>query len=688
MRPVHLLPLLRDHATRLARLTALVPLSVLIASCGGGDSSSTAPPPAPHTIGGTVSSLSGSGLVLLDNGTDMLPVSANPFTFAQSLATGNTYNVTISSQPTNPTQTCTVAHGMGTISGSDITNVAVTCTTNTYTVGGSVSGLTGSGLVMDNNGGNNLPITSSGPFTFTTAIASGNPYNVGVATQPTNPPQTCAVGSSSGTIAASNVTNVTVTCTTNTYSVGGHVSGLAGSGLTLSYNGGAPLAVPRNGAFTAAINVAIGTAYTVAIVNQPTNPSQPCTLSNGSGTVGTVNVTSISVFCPQSVGRFAYVVGAGYTGGPPSAAPVLGTVSVYTIDPGSGTLTLLPGSTVQTGPHAGSLIFVPHSLVAMTVNGGDHISASYFDGSVYEYTVNASTGLLTAVAGSPFTTLSGTSTTPNACGGRGSPGDTRAVTFDPTGMFGYVTNGSFLGYLNIGVWEFTIDPTTGVPNLVPGTEVAACYQPWSVTIDPSGQFAYVPSFVVTPSPGAALYAFTINAVTGALVPVAAAPYVQPAAAGGDGALTIEPTGRFAYQPDYNNNEIWAFAIDSSTGALTPIAGSPFATGSTPTSIAIEPRGQFLYLVASGGVYTYAINNSTGALTVATGSSLVALSQASALQIDPSGQFAYTTAIVGAGQTGVYGYTIDSATGALTPMPGSPFAPSAFPGNPTQLTVTN
>src|SRR4051794_22882588 len=71
----------------------------------------------------------------------------------------------------------------------------------TYTVGGTVSGLSGSGLVLRNNTGNDLSVpAASGTFTFSTALASGAAYGVTVATQPTNPSQTCAVTGGSGTV--------------------------------------------------------------------------------------------------------------------------------------------------------------------------------------------------------------------------------------------------------------------------------------------------------------------------------------------------------------------------------------------------------------------------------------------------------------------------------------------------------
>lgn len=84
----------------------------------------------------------------------------------------------------------------------------------TYSIGGSVSGLTGTGLTLQDNGGNNLSLGAGATsFTFTTSVASGDAYSVTVLTQPSTPSQNCAVTNASGT-ATANVTNVQVTCTT------------------------------------------------------------------------------------------------------------------------------------------------------------------------------------------------------------------------------------------------------------------------------------------------------------------------------------------------------------------------------------------------------------------------------------------------------------------------------------------
>ncbi len=139
-----------------------------------------------------------------------------------------------------------------------------------------------------------------------------------------------------------------------TYSVLGYVGELTGSGLTLSYNGGTPVAITRNGAITLAMNLPVGTKYSVAVANQPTNPAQTCTISNGSGAVGNFDV-SVLVYCPQAVGAWAFVATTGSITTTPGVPSVPGSLSAYAIDVNSGALSLVPGSAIPTGPAVGTV---------------------------------------------------------------------------------------------------------------------------------------------------------------------------------------------------------------------------------------------------------------------------------------------------------------------------------------------
>jgi hypothetical protein len=275
-------------------------LLVALFGCSGTPHTGSSSAPSGFTIGGTVTGLTGTGLVLQDNGGNNLPVTLNGvFTFTTGVASGGAYAVTVLTQPTNPTQTCTVTGGSGTAT-ANVTSVVVTCVTGstpgTATIGGTVVSLTGTGLVLQDNGGDNLTISASGGFTFATALATGSTYNVTVLTQPTNPAQSCVVANGSGT-ANANIGNIVVTCSAATLSVGGSVSGLDGTGLVLQDNGGSNLTVTANGTFTFATLIASGGAYNVTVLTQPTNPAQTCTVTGGSGTT-TSSVTSVQVLCP------------------------------------------------------------------------------------------------------------------------------------------------------------------------------------------------------------------------------------------------------------------------------------------------------------------------------------------------------------------------------------------------------
>jgi len=82
-----------------------------------------------------------------------------------------------------------------------------------YTVGGTVAGLLGTGLVLEDNSGDALTFTGNGAFTFSSSVVKGDTYSVTVATQPTNPTQTCTVHNGSGTVANVDIINVVVNCT-------------------------------------------------------------------------------------------------------------------------------------------------------------------------------------------------------------------------------------------------------------------------------------------------------------------------------------------------------------------------------------------------------------------------------------------------------------------------------------------
>ncbi|HEV7574601.1 MAG TPA: hypothetical protein VGO85_01035 [Caldimonas sp.] len=308
-------------AERGLRRLAMSALVLLLAACSGSDDAATA---GTHTVSVTVTGLrhSYNGATLRNNGGDDLKVFGDgSVRFATALAPGAAYTVTVSAQPTGPDQTCTVTRGSGTIADSDVTNVAIDCPyAAAYAVGGTVSGLTGTGLDLQYSADNVSlpsidPVNANGAFVFDagrTSAVTGTVYGVTISRQPTNPAQTCVVVNASGTVANADVGGVDVVCGTHTVSL--TLEGLrqhSAHGIKLQNNGGDDLTRFIDGTYTFASPLAFGSAFSVTIAAQPQTPDQTCTVSNGSGTIGNSDVTNVVVTCPYPQ---AYAVGGTITG--------------------------------------------------------------------------------------------------------------------------------------------------------------------------------------------------------------------------------------------------------------------------------------------------------------------------------------------------------------------------------------
>ncbi|HMN44939.1 MAG TPA: hypothetical protein PKE27_10215 [Povalibacter sp.] len=280
----------------------------------------------PFNLGGTITGLGNATGLVLGSGSQQLSIAANAatFTFAQGVTFGSPWSVSVDTQPAG--RTCAVSNGSGTVPAHDIANVAVTCSVNTYTVGGSISGMgSATGLQIADNGQVVLSVPAgASSFELPDALPYGTAYALSVATQPTGLPAgyTCAFsGSASGTVGATNVTHLQLVCGPVTYSVGGSINGLTASGLQLieamSSQTLSPAANAAVFSFPAAVNP--GDAYDVYVTQQP--GGQYCKASNTSGTA-TQDVTSIVVDCWTG-----YTVGGTVTGLPTQAqggmAPLL-----------------------------------------------------------------------------------------------------------------------------------------------------------------------------------------------------------------------------------------------------------------------------------------------------------------------------------------------------------------------------
>lgn len=670
------------------------------------------PSAATYTVGGTVTGISGT-VVLHDNGGDALTISSNgSFTFGTSLANGAAYAVTVATQPAG--QTCTVSAGSGTVTGANVSSVAVACAASaTYSIGGSVSGLTGT-LKLADNSTDTLTISANGAFAFATQLMGGAAYAVTIATQPSG--QTCSVAGGSGTVASAAVTSVAVTCVTNpppTYSIGGNVTGLTGT-LKLTDNGTDTLTVTGNGSFTFSTQLLSGAPYAVTIGTQPSG--QVCTVSGGAGSVASANVTTVAVSCADAP---TYSVGGAVSG-------LSGTLKLN--DNGADTLTVtasgtftFAGQLASGATYAVTVAVQPAGQTCAISNGTGTIAnsdvtavavtcaaaapqfayiANNFDSDVSAFSINSSTGALTAVTGSPFgmpyqgvnsvaaapavllastaaiigngtvsvwTITSGTGVLTPASG---SPyvisGAGVSVTVNAAGTVAYVP------YNADAILAYSIDATTGALTAVTGSPFAtgSTGAPGVISINPAGTFAYVPNSNAT------LSGFSIDPITGALTPLTGSPFAVTQA----NYLTI--SGTVAYAVNSSGSTVSAYTINSTTGALTAVAGSPYATGSNPNCVAVNPAGTFLYISnRAGSVSAYSINSSTGALTAVAGSPFAAGTNPSSVVVDKTGSFVYVT---NAGNNNVSAYSINASTGVLTPVAGSPFAAGT---NPVSIAIS-
>lgn len=173
--------------------------------------------------------------------------------------------------------------------------------TPTFTVGGTVSGLTGTGLELENMGVDTLPVAAAATaFTFAKELEVGFSYVVTVSTEPTG--QTCTVSNGSGTISDADVTDVAVTCTDNPeplYTINGTASGLGPISVTLQNNGTDDLDVDANGVFVFDTALPDGSSYDVTVLIQPTG--QTCGVTNGFGTINGTDVLGVDVDCVDDV---------------------------------------------------------------------------------------------------------------------------------------------------------------------------------------------------------------------------------------------------------------------------------------------------------------------------------------------------------------------------------------------------
>jgi hypothetical protein len=168
-------------------------------------------------------------------------------------------------------------------------------------ISGTAYGVTKTGLVLTNNGGDDLAVNASGSFVFSKLLETDAGYNVEVKAVPSNveKKEDCVVTGGSGK-AVFTVTTVVVTCKIRSHALGGTIIGLAGAPNLVLVNGSdrkdiAPAGTPTQ---TFAMSpVSEDTPYGISILRQP--DGRTCTVEKPSGTMLAADINDVVVRCTQ-----------------------------------------------------------------------------------------------------------------------------------------------------------------------------------------------------------------------------------------------------------------------------------------------------------------------------------------------------------------------------------------------------
>jgi sugar lactone lactonase YvrE len=368
---------------RITKFSCVTTLMLALSACGGGGGGDTSTPagPAPtYQVSITVTGLTSPGLVLQEGNNGLTtPPLAPTNNISVGFANGASYAFTVLTQPAG--EVCTVVNGSGTIAGANVTNVAVNCAVTpppppvTYDLAGSVNGLVGTGLVLQLNGAQSLPITSNTGFAWTGALVNGQSYTVTILSQPAG--STCTVINGSGTIAGASLTNVAVNCAVTpppppvTYDLSGSVNGLVGTGLVLQLNGGLSMPITTNTGFAWTGALINGQTYIVTILSQPAGST--CTITNGSGTIAGASPVNVAVNCAVPPPPVAFTVGGNINGlvGTGLALQVNGSVNLPMT---RNTGFTLPGTLANGQTYAVTIASQPSASVCTLSNGSGTIA--------------------------------------------------------------------------------------------------------------------------------------------------------------------------------------------------------------------------------------------------------------------------------------------------------------------------
>jgi 6-phosphogluconolactonase len=356
--------------------------------------------------------------------------------------------------------------------------------------------------------------------------------------------------------------------------------------------------------------------------------------------------------CVCSLLAIALLAGCGSDGNGSSGhaayvtVPTSNQIAGFRLDDGSGKLNPMTGSPYATGPSPSAIAVDPAGKFAYVANASES-TLSLFN--------VASTGALSEVL--PRTN---TGTTP------------AALAIDSAGKFLYVSN---VGAHTIGI--YAIDSSKGTLTQTAGSGVFTGFGASAMKLSPSGKFLYV----VNSSSGV-LVGYAVDGTTGNLTQLPKSPFPTGInALASPFAITIDSAEKFLYVANLQEGSFGGFTIDSTSGDLTVIAGSPFATGVSPSGIAEDPSGKFLYVSSLSGAKVYAYSlDATGIPTETDKSPFTAGTGTNFVAIDSSGKYLYAGS---QSNKNINGFSIDATTGDLTGTPGSPYNTNA---NPTSMII--
>ena len=302
-------------------------------------------------------------------------------------------------------------------------------------------------------------------------------------------------------------------------------------------------------------------------------------------------------------------------------------ISGFRMDALTGHLTPLPGSPFPGTLNVEDLAIDPTNRFLYTTS---------VKGTIAGYRIDPDTGALSPVPGSPY---------PMGLDGLN-------ILVDPSGRFVYATD-QVLG----AVIGLSIDPVTGALSPLPGSPFDAGFMATGLVVEPGGRFLYAAAGGFSHE----VRGFQVDPATGVLTSLPGAP---PPIGGNAWGMATDPSGRHLYGASMNDEAVFAYTIDASTGALAPLpAPFPAPAGDAPRAAVLERSGRFLYVATTGtggGISLYEREPLSGTLDHV--AHVPATPWPDDLVVDPSNRFLYAT---WRSSDLVARYVIDAATGGLT-----------------------